>query len=407
MGYLTPKMPISDKKIENEIFSNLVDTAKNSSDESTTSSPLASDASEKIQDVLRESLGKAANAAEVLAQKVKINFRAVKNKDHKVSDNPTVASAVNWLADAFKDVIDKINDQGEILSFVLTQLGKMMETDTFKEEQKKKHDDLEKKCDELVKKCDDLEKKCDAITVASDEELKQKHVDLEKKVKDVEDSLTKKCDDEDIKQKYADLEKKAKDAEDTHTKKCEDLDKKYDEVRQRCLKGNLIVSSPARTTTSGHTIPTQAKHQMFNDRYGRYRCETDLEMVLRLVHMKTGFRIQECEVTACHPLGRREKNTFILSVHNRTPMSSWEAITKGMMIAENNFSKDNIFINFQLTKMRGEICKEVRRAKKENLIKSYEIDVNGRIYVRENENKSLQITDMKQILKYFPGENVN
>ena len=185
-------MPISDKKIENEIFSNLVDTAKNSSDESTTSLPLASDASEKIQDVLRESLGKAANAAEVLAQKVKINFRAVKNKDHKVSDNPTVASAVNWLADAFKDVIDKINDQGEILSFVLTQLGKMMETDTFKEEQKKKHDDLEKKCDDLVKKCDDLEKKCDAITVASDEELKQKHVDLEKKVKDVEDSLTKK-----------------------------------------------------------------------------------------------------------------------------------------------------------------------------------------------------------------------
>ena len=112
-------MPISDKKIENEIFSNLVDTAKNSSDESTTSSPLASDASEKIQDVLRESLGKAANAAEVLAQKVKINFRAVMNKDHKVYDNPTVASAVNWLADAFRDVIDKINDQGEILSFVL------------------------------------------------------------------------------------------------------------------------------------------------------------------------------------------------------------------------------------------------------------------------------------------------
>jgi hypothetical protein len=49
----------------------------------------------------------------------------------------------------------------------------------------------------------------------------------------------------------------------------------------------------------------------------------------------------------------------------------------------------------------------VRGAKKENLIKSYEIDVNSRIYVRENENISLQITDMKEILKYFPGENVN
>ena len=74
------------------------------------------------------------------------------------------------------------------------------------------------------------------------------------------------------------------------------------------------------------------------------------------------------------------------------------------MTAENNFSKDNIFINFQLTKQRGEICKEVRRAKKDNVIKSYEIDVNGRIYVREigPQNKSVQITCIEDILKYFP-----
>ena len=86
-------------------------------------------------------------------------------------------------------------------------------------------------------------------------------------------------------------------------------------------------------------------------------------------------------------------------------MSSWEAITVGMMTAENNFSHDNIFINFQLTKARGEICKEVRRAKKDNRIKSYEIDVNGRIYVREigAENKTVKISALSDILKYFPG----
>ena len=52
------------------------------------------------------------------------------------------------------------------------------------------------------------------------------------------------------------------------------------------------------------------------------------------------------------------------------------------MSGENNFSKDNIFINFQLTKRRGEIAQEVRKAKKDGLVKSYEIDMNGRIFVK-------------------------
>ena len=52
------------------------------------------------------------------------------------------------------------------------------------------------------------------------------------------------------------------------------------------------------------------------------------------------------------------------------------------MTADNNFSKDNVFINFQLTKKRGEICKEVRQAKIDGIVKSYEIDANGRIFIR-------------------------
>ena len=119
-----------------------------------------------------------------------------------------------------------------------------------------------------------------------------------------------------------------------------------------------------------------------------------------------GVRINEHEVTACHPLGKRDRNTFILSVHNRTPMSAWETITKGMMTADNNFSPDNIFINFQLTKRRGELSKEVRRAKKEKLIKSYEIDSNGRIFIRKLDNdETLDILDMVDIKAFFPGDD--
>ena len=63
-------------------------------------------------------------------------------------------------------------------------------------------------------------------------------------------------------------------------------------------------------------------------------------------------------------------------------MSAWDMITRGMLSPDNNFSKDNIFINFQLTKRRGDICKEVRQAKIDKIVKNYEIDANGRIFVK-------------------------
>ena len=84
-------------------------------------------------------------------------------------------------------------------------------------------------------------------------------------------------------------------------------------------------------------------------------------------------------------------------------MSGWDVITKGMVTAENNFSSANVFINFQLTKRRGEICKEIRRAKKDNLIKSYDIDANGRIHVKTLDNKNSEIVDIEDITKYFPN----
>ena len=80
-------------------------------------------------------------------------------------------------------------------------------------------------------------------------------------------------------------------------------------------------------------------------------------------------------------------------------------VTRGMMSAENNFTHDNLFLNFQLTKRRGDICKEVRNAKKDNIVKSYEIDANGRIFVRYvgTDNKAYEIIDLEDIKKYFPG----
>ena len=72
------------------------------------------------------------------------------------------------------------------------------------------------------------------------------------------------------------------------------------------------------------------------------------------------------------------------------------------MSAENNITRDNIFINFQLTQRRGEICKEVRKAKKEGIVKSYEIDANGRIFVKYvgPDNRNKEIFDKNDIYKH-------
>ena len=154
-------------------------------------------------------------------------------------------------------------------------------------------------------------------------------------------------------------------------------------------------------------IPSLAKHRMFWDRFGIWRCETDVEMIQRLLELKTGVWVDERDITACHPLGRRERNTYILSINNRTPLSSWDMITRGMMTAENNFSNANLFLNFQLTKKRGEICKEVRNAKKGNIVQSYEIDMNGRIFVKYvgTDNKSYEIINLEDIEKKKPIVN--
>ena len=336
-------------KINKDTFQALFKTARESHEEALASSPLFNRTSKRVQDAFQDTFGKASNAAEVVAKKAKLTFKVFEKEEENQIDVEKVSSVhsvVNWLSEVFKDIIEKVNEHGDILAFLLAQVSKVDTNDANKVEI---------------------------------EELKQKHDDLAQKSKDKEEMLIKKCD---------------------------ELERNYDEVRQRSLKGNLIISSPARTTARGQSIPSLAKHQVSWDHYGNRRCETDLELVLRMVYMKIGVTISRHEVTACHPVGKRDKNTFILSIHKRIPMSGWETITKGMMSADNNFSPDNIFINFQLTKRRSELSKEVRRAKRDKLIRSYDIDRNGRIYVRKLEtDETVEIIEMNDIKSFFPNEN--
>ena len=49
-----------------------------------------------------------------------------------------------------------------------------------------------------------------------------------------------------------------------------------------------------------------------------------------------------------------------------------------------NMSKDNIFINFMLTKTRTEVSKEIRQMKKDKKFQNYAIVQNGKFFVEKN-----------------------
>ena len=143
----------------------------------------------------------------------------------------------------------------------------------------------------------------------------------------------------------------------------------------------LIVSSPERNTSNGHT--RAFKKLVWDNNRNCQREENDMEMVVRMVGEKTGVFFPYSDIVACHPIGKKKENhTYILSVGNRQPYSAWDTLTYGMRKGK-YFTQDNIFLNYQLTDRRTEISKEVRQAKKDNLIQKYSIDANGKIYIKQ------------------------
>ena len=61
------------------------------------------------------------------------------------------------------------------------------------------------------------------------------------------------------------------------------------------------------------------------------------------------------------------------------------------LMTKSNFSQDNVFLNFQLTKKRNELNKTVRQAKKDKKISKYGVDQNGRTTVKVKANSKWDV----------------
>ena len=214
-----------------------------------------------------------------------------------------------------KDVISKLNDQGDLITNLIDKISELVDPK-------------------------------DALDLKNN---------LEAEMKERSDAFKKELDDKnDAFEKQMQL-------------KVEELEKSCDEARQRGLKGNLIVSSPERNSRNGQVHTWAVKENVWDNIRTCQREETDLELAVRMVGMKTGVYIPHKDVYACHSIGKKENHSYIICVGNRQPYSAWDNLTYGMRTGK-TFTNANIFINYQLTAKRIELSKEVRQAKKDNLI---------------------------------------
>ena len=77
---------------------------------------------------------------------------------------------------------------------------------------------------------------------------------------------------------------------------------------------------------------------------------------------------------------------------------------------DGNFVNNGVFLNFQLTENRKEIHRYVREARKQNQIKKFKVDANGRIFVTLEKGKKgdytplkyTEVTSVKQLVELLP-----
>ena len=185
------------------------------------------------------------------------------------------------------------------------------------------------------------------------------------------------------------------------TKKHEDLEKECDEVRQRGMKGNIILSSPNIYGKVSLLHPRTIK----DSKTGAERYEYEHEMCARLIKLKTGVDIPLHDIDACHALNKRgSDSTFIIRISNRKPGSAWYTLAAGLLTGRNNvtksnFTQDNVYLNFQLTKKRSDLSKVVRKAKVDKKIVKYGVDQNGRFTIKVKANSKWEEISFTQDLE--------
>ena len=149
-----------------------------------------------------------------------------------------------------------------------------------------------------------------------------------------------------------------------------------DEIRQRGLKGNVILSSP--NLGRGKRSLIKAPDQL----------DTDVTThALNLIQQKYNVLIPAEDVQACHHLKSshsNDKTAILIRIWNRRANSAWTALKKNILTGQGNPSL-NLYVNFQLTKRRNTLAYNLRQLKKEGKIVKFYTDENGHLAFKKSD----------------------
>ena len=138
-----------------------------------------------------------------------------------------------------------------------------------------------------------------------------------------------------------------------------------DEIQQRGLKGNIILSSPNK---DGKACLIKAPQCLDEEN------SSVLDHALDLVKKKYGVVLPATDVQACHHLpswtkgkkGQPEFKSVLIRVWNRVPGSAWCQLVDRIM--QGGDRGTNLYANFQLTSTRSSLVYHLRKLKSEKKI---------------------------------------
>jgi len=154
-----------------------------------------------------------------------------------------------------------------------------------------------------------------------------------------------------------------------------------DEIKQRSLKGNLILSSP--------DIPVKRiKSLIKSDQVLAEENKSVIDHTLDLIHTKYGVRVPQQDIQALHKL---PNSTILIRVWNRREGSAWSKLINEIKTGGNR--SVNVYLNFQLTQRRSNLVYQLRQFKKSSKIAKFFTDENGAISLKvKDKDAKMKIT---------------
>lgn len=163
-----------------------------------------------------------------------------------------------------------------------------------------------------------------------------------------------------------------------------------DDVKQRQLKGNFLLTSK-KTDDKESVILTD---EILSSKSVKLESHVN-----ELLKAKYNIEIPIEDIQACHRL--KSKDTILLKIWNRRSDSAYWKLIDAMKSGGVN-KNINFYVNHQLTPERNQLVYNVRKLKETKVIDKYYINENGNVYIKvKPDGRKIKVTQVTTANKNY------